>query len=363
MRAAAALATDSFLPSRLRHSFSTTVNALAGLEEDRANGAVPGDITTSALADAAAQRTNTPSPQLLPRKRDSKAPDCSYAKVLLHDGGVSRELRRSLRTPKWEVSYLEDTGHFVAREQGCGSAQWQMRAPPALSALLATGTCSKAEFWQRAIAKPPERLPAPVVILWLAAGRAALGVLREDCACPLQGGKKSVGALREHKVITTYAVRGGEKQGTGRFQLFEDQRKKGNGGTSRSDGAKLRRRLAFRFFEKINEKLMSWSSEKAGGAWPPMAIFFAGDARLRRYLLDCKHPRCPLPDDKVSWIALPGWLTQERPSLEALKQTARYLCTAEVIRMSDLTPEAADDEGRQTPEGRSEDHQKTPDSG
>ncbi|CAE7895991.1 Jmjd7 [Symbiodinium microadriaticum] len=60
-------------------------------------------------------------------------------------------------------------------------------------------------------------------------------------------------------VISTYAVRGKEKKGTGRFQLFEDAKKRGYGG--RSAGAKLRRHNAKRFFEKINSKFDEWGLE------------------------------------------------------------------------------------------------------
>ncbi|CAJ1455237.1 unnamed protein product [Effrenium voratum] len=147
--------------------------------------------------------------------------------------------------------------------------------------------------------------------------------------------------LEEHKVLRTYAVRGNEKQGTGRFQLYEDAKKRGYGG--RSEGAQLRRRNAIRFFEKINEKFQDWGLEirrqnKEHGpqglarGWPPSVVFFAGDLRLRKMLLDCKKPPCPLPDTKL-WIKVPGPLAEMDPTLEALQRAAGFLCSGEVAEV------------------------------
>ncbi|CAE8659592.1 unnamed protein product, partial [Polarella glacialis] len=72
-------------------------------------------------------------------------------------------------------------------------------------------------------------------------------------------------------------------------------------------------------------------------SWPPCVVFWAGDQRLRRMLLDCRKPACPLPADSKLWIELPGPLAEASPSLEALQNAAAFLCTAEVAEVADAS--------------------------
>lgn len=250
-----------------------------------------------------------------------------FTRVRLGDGTVAQELQRARGRPDWRLRLLPRSGDFAAAgADGAGSAEcaWQLRPPYLLRATLLTGSCDEQDYWRRVLAEPPAPLPGAAVVLLLGAGRAALGTLRADWAG--RGAREE--ALKEHKVITTYAVRGGEKQGTGRFQLFEDARK---GHTGNSEGAALRRRCAIRFFEKVNGKLTEWREEARGEGWPPFVVFFAGDPRLRRLLLDCKKPTNPLPAEQQRWIRLPGPHAGAVPSLEALERAARALCTGETV--------------------------------
>eukprot|EP00439_Symbiodinium_sp_Y106_P076076 s270_g15.t1 len=202
-----------------------------------------------------------------------------------------------------------------------------------------------------------------VAVLLLGPGKAALGLLRSLERQAASKRQPKGWELQEHKVISTYAVRGKEKKGTGRFQLFEDAKKRGHGG--RSAGAKLRRHNAKRFFEKINSKRQpqkrfdEWGLElrrlwkedpEAEGdvrGWPPTAVFFAGDLRLRRMLLDRKNPKCPLPSDTKLWIKVPAPFSEADPSLEALQKTAEFLCCGEVAIVDSRTePEMGEQRGR-----------------
>ncbi|CAK9117872.1 unnamed protein product [Durusdinium trenchii] len=271
-----------------------------------------------------------------------------FKRVRLRDRSISDELRKA---DAHGVSVLPRSGHLVVAEQ---EVTWQLRPPPALRALYTTGTCKEEHYLQmlrelvgvdgkdmRAATHGLQQCQAPpavcelgaIAVLLLGAGRAALGLLR--------GLDQSGSDLQEHKVIKTYAVRGSEKKGTGRFQLFEDAKKRGRG--CKSEGAKLRRQNAIRFFEKINAKFAEWGSELQRlrkeepelsqglcRAWPPSVVFFSGDLRLRRLLLDCKNPRCPLPDERGLWIKVPGPYGDLDPSLEALQRTTRFLCAGEV---------------------------------
>ncbi|CAK9117871.1 unnamed protein product [Durusdinium trenchii] len=261
-----------------------------------------------------------------------------FKRVRLRDRSISDELRKA---DAHGVSVLPRSGHLVVAEQ---EVTWQLRPPPALRALYTTGTCKEEHYLQmlrelvgllnfravsgavrgvdgkdmRAATHGLQQCQAPpavcelgaIAVLLLGAGRAALGLLR--------GLDQSGSDLQEHKVIKTYAVRGSEKKGTGRFQLFEDAKKRGRG--CKSEGAKLRRQNAIRFFEKINAKFAEWGSELQRlrkeepelsqglcRAWPPSVVFFSGDLRLRRLLLDCKNPRCPLPDVSQALDAPERW--------------------------------------------------------
>lgn len=234
-----------------------------------------------------------------------------------------------------EDEVTEETNTSTA--SGSVNVVWQLNPPPVLRALLSTGVCSEQDYWRRALAEPPQQLPGVALLLFLRPSRAAFGVLH--CEKWAANGQRKDAPLQEHKVITTYAVRGGEKCGTGKFQLFEDAR---DGGASRSEGAKLRRRNAIRFFEKINEKLCEWREASRGQGWPPFAVFFAGDQRLRRLLLDCRKPRCPLPEEKQRWIQLQGTHSTAVPSLEVLERAARALCVGEVVEVRPATDGGGD---------------------
>ena len=267
---------------------------------------------------------------LLPWRREAAAAardDLVFRGVSMADGSLGRELARARARPDWTLGALAEGCHFVAASTADGSPCWQLRAPPVLREALLAGSVTEADYWRLALAEgPAARLPAAAVVLLLGAGHAALGVLRLNG----QGSRKG-GLLRHHKVISTYAVRGGEKKGTGRFQLFEDKKK---GGSSRSEGAKLRRKCAIRFFEKINEKLAEWREEDGREGWPPFAVFFAGDMRLRRLLLDCRKPACPLPE-KGHWVKLPAPHAGAEPSFEALQRAARDICCGEVVEVAE----------------------------
>ncbi|CAJ1356007.1 unnamed protein product [Effrenium voratum] len=278
-----------------------------------------------------------------------------YKRISLKDGSIAHELHRA-EAKDWRIAVVP-AGHVVA---GTGEeALWQLRPPPALRALYSTGVIKQEEYLNilRSMtgptrkaeleasapsqAEPGRHALGAVAVLLLGAGRAALGLLR---GLDVQASSKTMPKgweLEEHKVLRTYAVRGNEKQGTGRFQLYEDAKKRGYGG--RSEGAQLRRRNAIRFFEKINEKFQDWGLEirrqnKEHGpqglarGWPPSVVFFAGDLRLRKMLLDCKKPPCPLPDTKL-WIKVPGPLAEMDPTLEALQRAAGFLCSGEVAEV------------------------------
>lgn len=283
-----------------------------------------------------------------------------FKRVRLRDG-MAHELSKA-EAKDWDVAIL-DAGHLVATQ--ADKVQWQLRPPPALRVLYSSGLCNQEEYLRllrRNVSRGEEDRDmgeftlaeedpsiGAIAVLLLGPGRAAFGLLRGlDQHAPQK--QPPVGwELNEHKVVKTYAVRGKEKKGTGRFQLFEDAKKRGRGG--RSEGAKLRRQNAVRFFEKVNAKFAEWGSElqrlqkeramraarsPSGGSeglarcWPPSVVFFAGDLRLRRMLLDCKNPRCPLPEDMKLWIKVPGPYSELDPTLEALQRVARFLCAGEV---------------------------------
>lgn len=299
-----------------------------------------------------------------------------FKRVRLRDG-MAHELSKA-EAKDWDLAIL-DAGHLVATQ--ADKVQWQLRPPPALRVLYSSGLCNQEEYLRllrRNVSRGEDRDTGDVTlaseedpsigaiaVLLLGPGRAAFGLLRGLD----QHAKKQppVGwELKEHKVVKTYAVRGKEKKGTGRFQLFEDAKKRGRGG--RSEGAKLRRQNAVRFFEKVNAKFAEWgsalrslqkerampASSTSGGSeglarcWPPSVVFFAGDLRLRRMLLDCKNPRCPLPEDMKRWIKVPGPYSELDPTLEALQRVARFLCAGEVatVVQRDAEPEPAVDGGK-----------------
>ncbi|CAE6912352.1 Jmjd7, partial [Symbiodinium sp. CCMP2456] len=286
----------------------------------------------------------------LPRREDYAPGDTTEKRLRFHpvrfkDGSVARALETAEATPTWRVRVLPRRGHVVAvvGEEKEPEVQWQLRPPPALRVLLTAGACGKEQFLRliRQSGRDQDRLetePSPevepvgalccgaVAVLLLGPGKAALGLLRSLERQAASKRQPKGWELQEHKVISTYAVRGKEKKGTGRFQLFEDAKKRGHGG--RSAGAKLRRHNAKRFFEKINSKFDEWGlelrrlwredpeTEGAVRGWPPTAVFFAGDLRLRRMLLDCKNPKCPLPSDTKLWIKVPAPFSEADPSLE-----------------------------------------------
>eukprot|EP00929_Paragymnodinium_shiwhaense_P018943 TRINITY_DN13074_c0_g1_i2.p1 TRINITY_DN13074_c0_g1~~TRINITY_DN13074_c0_g1_i2.p1 ORF type:complete len:329 (+),score=75.02 TRINITY_DN13074_c0_g1_i2:101-1087(+) len=270
--------------------------------------------------------------------------DVRHRRLAVGDGSVRQELQRAMARADWEVRWLPQRGLFVARERaGADEVSWQLRLPPAMVKELPDkissdgghgAVWSAAGKWS-ADEDSVARLPAAVLLL--SAGRAALGFLRPDggkgaALAPRRKAKnlsKGSGVLAQHKVLTTYAVRGGEKSGTGKFQLFEDQR---SGGGGRSEGAKLRRRLAIKFFEDINRKFISWREEVQGDqGWPPGVVHFAGDHRLKHLLLECKNPMSPLAACVEQWRPLPGDFKAAQPSLETLDNAARYLCSGEVV--------------------------------
>eukprot|EP00933_Yihiella_yeosuensis_P040937 TRINITY_DN35354_c0_g1_i1.p1 TRINITY_DN35354_c0_g1~~TRINITY_DN35354_c0_g1_i1.p1 ORF type:complete len:410 (+),score=86.87 TRINITY_DN35354_c0_g1_i1:60-1289(+) len=315
-----------------------------------------------------------------------------FRRLRLADGSVAEELQRAEAKIDWKVRLIKGSGQFVATSPQGQEALWQLRPPPALRALFATGACDEEAYRKLLTSAAEENADATgreaegqqadlswlpkagwqqhghfhgkadrpigaVAVLILGAGKAALGLLRaldhKDPRAlrgkPFPHRARGLWELQEHKVISTYAVRGNEKQGTGRFQLFEDARKRRGGNKCSSAGAKLRRQCAIRFFEKINDKFLEWGQElrrrqkdkddEEKGlcrGWPPSVVFFSGDLRLRRMLLDCQKPPCPLPSDtKKLWIELPGHLGESPPSLEALQQVAHFLCTAEVAEVVD----------------------------
>lgn len=82
--------------------------------------------------------------------------------------------------------------------------------------------------------------------------------------------------------VAPLAPRSHDARGTGRFQLFEDAKKRGYGG--RSEGAKLRRQNAVRFFEKINGKFTEWGR---GAVWKRLSrgtlqVWSSGGSGRRR---------------------------------------------------------------------------------
>eukprot|EP00928_Gymnodinium_smaydae_P088268 TRINITY_DN72379_c0_g1_i1.p1 TRINITY_DN72379_c0_g1~~TRINITY_DN72379_c0_g1_i1.p1 ORF type:complete len:286 (-),score=43.22 TRINITY_DN72379_c0_g1_i1:663-1430(-) len=253
---------------------------------------------------------------------------------------ASRDLLR-IREQGCQVHLSSEAGVFVACRPETSATLWQLRPPTLLQVLRTAGCISEADYQRRALGEDALPLPGVVVLLLLGAGKAALALLGPELP-NLSSSAKSKGKslLREHKVISTYAVRGGEKHGTGRFQLFEDAR---SGRTARSEGAKLRRRCAVRFFEKINEKLTDWRDAARGAGWPPAAVLFAGDPRLKRLLLDCRRPVCPLPEDRALWAPLPGFYASAAPSLDSLERVAAYAMRGVIAEVrSDADDEAAE---------------------
>lgn len=258
--------------------------------------------------------------------------DLNFRRVFLADGSVAQELRKAFASEAQSVRCLPGSGNFIATAAEGQEPTWQMRPPPALRAGLASGTWSAEQYQEAAMADPPEPMPGCVLVLMLAASRAAVGVLNSVLPAEPKNPRdaaKGPSVLSESKIIKTYSVRGGDKQGTGRFQLFEDKRKRGSG--FKSEGSKLRRRCAIRFFEKINEKLVEWRVSREGG--PVTAVFFAGDPRLKHLLLECRKPACPLPTDKRRWIPLPGRHAGEAPSSVSLERAARFLCRGDVVEL------------------------------
>lgn len=233
---------------------------------------------------------------------------------------ILREVKRAVRRRSWTVTCLRD-GHLAATPIGGQSVVWGFRPPPVLSAWFSLGDVNMQD-WPLASNMP--RAPGAVVLVLLSADRAALGLV-----------DPTTSELQEHKVIKTYAVRGNDKS-TGRSQLFESTR----GG--KSEGSKLRRQCALRMFEKINSKLVEWcqrGTRVMGDLRRPTVVFYTGDLRLRRMLLDCKKPSCPLPDGKERWFSLPGPHAGSAPSFDTLQRAARFVCRGEVAELVSEVPD------------------------
>jgi len=292
------------------------------------------EASTRACHSVAFQGAYRNSLQLLPKWSAEAAvehPDLSFKKIFLGERMLVQEIRQAIAHAADSgklIGCLRESGDFVMVDARTRAVTWQLRVPPLLAAYLTTGKLGKAQYRRFILNSDTQAFPNCAVILLLSAGKAALGMVRYVAT---EGHASFKAELGQHKVISTYAVRGGEKQGTGRFQLFEDAR----GRSCRSEGAKLRRRCATRFFEKINTKLQEWSAKPKEHAWPPVAVFFVGDQRLKHLLYECSKPNCPLADDKGQWITISGRLLHTHPSLESLQRVAKYISQGELVQRLD----------------------------